>query len=239
MSASRAAASSARLPPWIPGVATPAFWFLSEVKGIIPPKWKRSVGAPAGFPGTALRGAWLPSVAESSQAKQPLPPGAGFRVGSRRCATRRGRPRPLPAAGQLNGRLAPWEPGRMAVAVARGHSARLVTTPPLLLLRLPRSSRGGDHREARTMVRGGSGALRNRTSVCRGACVFFHGSQVSLVWATPLAGACRELGPCSMWRCLVVTGLPRFIRVLSRLILDGFSRSHSESIVVWVLERRG
>lgn len=130
VSASRAAASSARLPPWIPGVATPAFWFLSEVKGIIPPKWKRSVGAPAGFPGTALRGAWLPSVAESGQAKRPLPPGAGFRVGSRRCAMRRGRPRPLPAAGRLNARLAPWEPGRMAVAVARGHSARLVTTPP-------------------------------------------------------------------------------------------------------------
>lgn len=36
VSASRAAASSARLPPWIPGVATPAFWFVVRSKGDYP-----------------------------------------------------------------------------------------------------------------------------------------------------------------------------------------------------------
>lgn len=198
------------------------------------------MGAPAGFPGRVLRGAWLPFCSREWSGEAAFATRRRFQSGFTQV---RDAPRPSQAAARCrSAERAPcsvgtWLHGRGCGSWALsppGHHP-----PPLLLLRLPHSLRGRDHREARTMVRGGSGALWNRTSVCRGACVFFHGSQVSLVWATSLAGACRELGPCSMWRCLVVTGLPRFIRVLSRLILDGFSCSHSESIVLWVLERRG
>lgn len=63
------------------------------------------------------------------------------------------------------------------------------------------------------MVRGRSGMLWNRTSVCRGVCVFFDGPEVSLVWATSLTDTCWGLGPRSTWRCLVVTGLTRPLRV--------------------------
>lgn len=44
MSASRAAASSARLPPWIPGVATPAFWFVVRSKGDYPSQMEAQRG---------------------------------------------------------------------------------------------------------------------------------------------------------------------------------------------------
>lgn len=164
-------------------------------------------------------------------------------MGSSRCVMRCGRPRLLPAAGRLNAGLAPLEPGLRGAVAARGHSARLVTSP--LLLRLPRSSRGRDPRDARPVLRGASGMLWNRTSVCRGACVFFDGSKVSLVWAMSLAGADWGLGPCSTLevpcgdRAHSAVESTQDVRVLSCLILGGFSCSHSESIVLWVLERRG
>lgn len=140
---------------------------LYEVRGIIPPKWKRSVWAPTGFSGTVLRGAWLPFCSREWSGEAAFATRCRFQSGF---AQVRDAPRPSQAAARCrSAERAPrsvgtWLHGRGCGSWALsppGHH------PPLLLLRLPRSLRGRDPRDARPVVRG---ALEQNLCLQRSLC---------------------------------------------------------------------